>query len=191
MKYSQLHLLRSFFCQRADIPPASWTMSNVWVTVASRARCAAPSAQRQPLLQLFRGFYRYQSSHAFARGQETSIAIRNAQGISKARTTTLLRQQSQYSTSATKPTPAADDSKLQPATTSASYTEGVVENASDSDEAVTWRDYDPEGGMPLPDGERTQAEIDAIFGTEGMDVDTGNYILSAPESLRHCMTLRM
>jgi rhomboid-like protein len=32
--------------------------------------------------------------------------------------------------------------------------------------------------MPLPDGERSQAEIDAIFGSEGMDVDTGNYILS-------------
>lgn len=93
----------------------------------------------------------------------------------------MLRQRSQYSSSPSKPnrnlTP-ADDSKLQPATTSASYTEGVVENSSEDDLAVTWRDYDPEGGMPLPDGERSQAEIDAIFGTEGMDVETGNYILS-------------
>lgn len=153
-------------------------MSNAWVTVASRARCAAPSTPRQPLLQLFRGFHRYNSSNAFARGHEKSRAIRNAQGISKARTTALLRQQSRYSTSTSKSTPPADDAKLQPATTSASYTEGVVENTSDDDAAVTWRDYDPEGGMPLPDGERTQAEIDAIFGTKGMDVDTGNYILS-------------
>jgi rhomboid-like protein len=93
----------------------------------------------------------------------------------------LLRQRSRYATSASKPnrnSTAADDSKLQPATTSASYTEGVVETASSDDAAVTWRDYDPEGGMPLPDGERSQAEIDAIFGSEGMDVDTGNYILS-------------
>lgn len=156
-------------------------MSNAWVTVASRARCAAPSAQRQPLLQLFRGFQRYNSSHAFARGQETSRAIRSSHALSKNRTTALLRQHSPYSTSTDKPihnSTAADDSKLQPATTSASYTEGVVENASDDDAAVTWRDYDPEGGMPLQDGERTQAEIDAIFGTEGMDMDTGNYILS-------------
>jgi rhomboid-like protein len=93
----------------------------------------------------------------------------------------LLRQRSQYATSAGKPnrnSTTADDSKLQPATTSASYTEGVVETASNDDAAVTWRDYDPEGGMPLPDGERSQAEIDAIFSSEGMDVDTGNYILS-------------
>jgi rhomboid-like protein len=93
----------------------------------------------------------------------------------------LLRQRSQYATSASKTnrnSTTADDSKLQPATTSASYTEGVVETASSDDATVTWRDYDPEGGMPLPDGERTQAEIDAIFGSEGIDVDTGNYILS-------------
>lgn len=43
---------------------------------------------------------------------------------------------------------------------------------------MTWRDYDPEGGMPLPEGELSQAEIKAIFGSEDMDVDTGNYILS-------------
>jgi rhomboid-like protein len=146
------------------------------VTVASRARCAAPAAQRQPLLQLFRGFQRY---HAFAHGQGTSKAIRHS--FPNARTTYLLRQRSQYSTSPSKSnvdSTKVDDSKLEPANTSASYTEGVVEDASDDEAATTWRDYDPEGGMPLPDGERSQAEIDAIFGSEGMDVDTGNYILS-------------
>jgi rhomboid-like protein len=153
-------------------------MSNAWVTVASKALCTAPR-RSQPLLQLFRAFHH--SSHAFARGQEKSKAIRNSQAICNIRTTTLLRQRSPYATSADKPnrkSTTADDSKLQPATTSASYTEGVVETASSDDAAVTWRDYDPEGGMPLPDGERSQAEIDAIFGSEGMDVDTGNYILS-------------
>lgn len=70
-----------------------------------------------------------------------------------------------------------DPSKLQPANTVGSHTEGVVDDTNAKDEAATWRDYDPEGGMPLPQGELSQAEIDAVFG-EGMDADTGNYILS-------------
>lgn len=67
-----------------------------------------------------------------------------------------------------------NDSRLQPATTVASHTEG----APAVSEELTWRDYDPEGGMPLPGGERSQAEINAIFGGEQLDADTGNYILS-------------
>lgn len=152
-------------------------MSNAWVTVASKARCAAPSAQRQPLLQLFRGFQRYHGSHAFSRGQ-TSKAIKSSRAISNTRTSALLRQQSWYSTSTHK---SADDSKLQPATASGSHTEGTVEYVEyglDDEAAVTWRDYDPAGGMPLPGGERLQAELDEIFGSGSVDVDTGNYILS-------------
>ncbi|CZT16889.1 uncharacterized protein RCC_02724 [Ramularia collo-cygni] len=72
--------------------------------------------------------------------------------------------------------PPSNDSRLQPPTTVASHTEGAP--SSLSQEPLTWRDYDLEGGMPLPNGERTQAEINAIFGGEQLDVDTGNYILS-------------
>jgi len=32
--------------------------------------------------------------------------------------------------------------------------------------------------MPLPNGERSQPEINGIFGTEDLDADTGNYVLS-------------
>lgn len=58
----------------------------------------------------------------------------------------------------------------------ASHTEGLdpVEEA----EQLSWRDYDPAGGMPLPGGELSQPTINAAFGTEGLDADTGNYILS-------------
>lgn len=65
---------------------------------------------------------------------------------------------------------------VQPAATIASHTEGVVE--PDDAVAPTWRDYDPEGGMPLPGGERSQPEINGIFGSEELDADTGNYVLS-------------
>lgn len=67
------------------------------------------------------------------------------------------------------------DSKLQPATTVASHDEGTV--PIDEPALLTWRDYDPEGGMPLPQGELTQPEIDAIFGQD-TDEQAGNYILN-------------
>jgi rhomboid-like protein len=162
-------------------------MSNAWLTIASRARCAASPAPRQPILQFFRAFPRHKSSSATrntakVRAQDSSHAhaVKKSARISKA--TSQILQQSRYSPAAKSskldPTPPADDSKLQPATTSASHTEGIVESPVEEDTAITWRDYDPEGGMPLPDGERSQAEIDAIFGSEGMDMDMGNYILS-------------
>lgn len=67
-----------------------------------------------------------------------------------------------------------NDSRLQTPKTVATHTEGIPE----PEEQLTWRDYDPEGGMPLPNGERSQGEINAIFGGEQLDADTGNYILS-------------
>jgi rhomboid-like protein len=165
-------------------------MSNAWLTIASRARCAASPAPRQPILQFFRAFPRHKTtctnatpSTAKLRAQDTSHAHavnKKTGGFSKA--TSQILQQSRYHSAAKNskldPATPADDAKLQPATTSASHTEGVVETPADEDKGITWRDYDPEGGMPLPDGERSQAEIDAIFGSEGMDVDMGNYILS-------------
>ena len=68
----------------------------------------------------------------------------------------------------------SSDSKLEPAQTVASHTEGILEETED----LTWRDFDPVGGMPLPDGELSQRQINGIFGNEDMDVNTGNYILS-------------
>lgn len=156
-------------------------MSNAWIAVASRARCAAPAAQRQPILQLFRGFQRYYASHNVARGQSASYVTKRSQSFPSGKTTALLCQQSRYYSVTNKPNldpTVSEDSKLEPANTSASHTEGTLEQTAEEDTGVTWRDYDPEGGMPLPDGERSQAEIDAIFGSEGMDADTGNYILS-------------
>jgi rhomboid-like protein len=162
-------------------------MSNAWLTIASRARCAASPAPRQPILQFFRAFPRHKSTNATRntsklRAQDTSKAhaVQKSGNVSK--TTSQILQQSRYPSAAKPsksdpPTP-ADDAKLQPATTSASHTEGIVEALAGEDTGVTWRDYDPEGGMPLPDGERSQAEINAIFGSEGMDADMGNYILS-------------
>lgn len=57
--------------------------------------------------------------------------------------------------------------------TSVSHAEGATAES----EELTWRDYDPMGGMPLPIGELPQTEISSIFGP-ATDVDTGNYILS-------------
>ena len=163
-------------------------MSNAWLTIASRARCAATTpAPRQPISQFFRALPRHKSTNAARntaklRPQDTAHAhvANKTAGISKS--TSQILQQSRYSTAAknpkSDPTTPADDAKLRPATTSASHTEGIVETPAEEDLGVSWRDYDPEGGMPLPDGERSQAEIDAIFGSGEMDADMGNYILS-------------
>ncbi|TKA60185.1 hypothetical protein B0A55_11527, partial [Friedmanniomyces simplex] len=70
-----------------------------------------------------------------------------------------------------------DASKLEPAQAVVSHTEGLA-SGEEKEGAVTWRDYDPEGGMPLPDGELSQLEVNSIFGNEGVDIDNGNYILS-------------
>ncbi|KAI6806786.1 rhomboid-domain-containing protein [Hortaea werneckii] len=71
---------------------------------------------------------------------------------------------------------ALPDSGLGAAPTVASHSEGLPVEEDDS--GLTWRDYDPEGGMPLPEGDRSRSEINAIFGEQDMDADTGNYILS-------------
>lgn len=76
---------------------------------------------------------------------------------------------------------ARNDARLQAAPTVASHTEGVPaggEEEEEEEEALTWRDYDPAGGMPLPNGELSQPEINAVFNGEEVDADTGNYILS-------------
>ncbi|KAF2717561.1 hypothetical protein K431DRAFT_288440 [Polychaeton citri CBS 116435] len=59
----------------------------------------------------------------------------------------------------------------------AEHTEGAVH---ESDSPLTWRDYDPTGGMPLRTTEFLQAEIDTIFDSspDQLDTDRGNYILN-------------
>ncbi|KAH9827088.1 Rhomboid protein 1, mitochondrial [Teratosphaeria destructans] len=53
--------------------------------------------------------------------------------------------------------------------------------AEAGEEELTWRDYDAEGGMPLPgrEADLSQEELDGVFGTtpHPIDRDTGNYIL--------------
>lgn len=56
-----------------------------------------------------------------------------------------------------------------------SHAEGLEDDLASS--TLTWRDYDPQGGMPLPGGERDTVEIASIFGND-MDTETGNYVLS-------------
>ena len=69
----------------------------------------------------------------------------------------------------------SEEAKLEEPPRTGSHTEGLDPAEYD---ALTWRDYDPAGGMPLPHGELGQPEINAVFGTEKMNADTGNYILS-------------
>lgn len=174
-------------------------MNNVWTAIAFSAPCATRYAPRKPLLQLFNGYTRNQSTKAFqltsCRRRDWSSGLRSTSRGEYAR-----EWRSCYTTSAvlssksrtkqkqlkavpkhTKPAPApaqkvapANDSKLESAPVVASHTEGAPE----AEEPLTWRDYDPEGGMPLPEGERTQPQINSIFGSEELDADTGNYILS-------------
>lgn len=41
---------------------------------------------------------------------------------------------------------------------------------------LTWRDYDPDGGFPLPEGDLAPIAIQKIFGSD-MDAEMGNWIL--------------
>ena len=72
--------------------------------------------------------------------------------------------------------PKPSDSKLEAAPIVASHTEGSI--LPSEPEVLTWRDYDPAGGMPLPEGELSQPQLNAVFDSEELDVDTGNYVLS-------------
>ena len=191
-------------------------MSNMNMNMWTSFACSLPRRQHtqvraSPLLQLFNGYAKSQSTRSFAQWSQASLSsrgLRQAQGqrhdrdrgrdrslrsaISAFSTTSCLaarpkgaasRKQPGQSKGPAIPTAqtkadkvktaaATTDAKLEPAPTIASHTEGLEA------EQLTWRDYDPEGGMPLPGGERSQPEINAIFNGEDVDVDTGNYILS-------------
>jgi rhomboid-like protein len=172
-------------------------MENVWSTIASRAACA-PGSRARPLLELFNGYARCQtrckaslsqSWHAQRLATEVRRAQTRysapAQGRLFATTPTCWaarskkpRRPASKPLNAVKPTEAiAPASQVEPAPTVASHTEGLPPE-EDGEGTITWRDYDPEGGMPLPGGELPQPEINAVFGGEQVEADAGNYILS-------------
>ncbi|QIX01400.1 hypothetical protein AMS68_006917 [Peltaster fructicola] len=62
------------------------------------------------------------------------------------------------------------ESNVEPAPNSGTHREGQLDTEQ-------WRDYDPAGGLPLPDGELSQEQVNAIFTGSEIDVDNGNYIL--------------
>lgn len=67
------------------------------------------------------------------------------------------------------------DAPVEPAQTTASHAKELL---PEEEEGLTWRDYDPEGGMPIPIGELSQPVINVVFGGEEIDAETGNYILN-------------
>lgn len=184
-------------------------MNNVWTAVATRVPCRSTSPRNTttPLLQLFNGYAKSQSSRGFAQwstlqqprwshvkkspfstasclcarkpaassGTASKAARTSAPKTRKSATAAAAINESIPQKTIESVAKATSDSpaKLEPAPTVVSHTEGLPPR----DELLSWRDYDPEGGMPLPGGDRTQAEINAIFGSEEIDAANGNYIL--------------
>ncbi|KAK4560309.1 hypothetical protein LTR86_005503 [Recurvomyces mirabilis] len=182
-------------------------MNNVWTAIALRAPCARRQ-QTKPLLELFNGYARSRRSrsHSYSpvapcggTAQTSTWHTRQIQRPSAFSTI------ASVSARARPPPPAKFDpdvarrldeaearpraerkvgreqtealSTLRPVDTNASYREGVI--AEDEDEGkITWRDYDPEGGMPLPNGELRGSKLQQVFDSNAVDADTGNYILS-------------
>lgn len=168
-------------------------MSNLWTAIAFKATPCARPAQTKPLLQLFNGYARYQSRRYSQPGRQEggykcSVTLQASTSPRRAFSTTTclaargkrpprppapLKYDAKYAPAQPKPEPQAT---VEPAPTVASHTEGLP--PAEEDEGITWRDYDPEGGMPLPNGEREPPEINGIFGNEDLDADTGNYVLN-------------
>ncbi|KAK0323568.1 hypothetical protein LTR82_005315 [Friedmanniomyces endolithicus] len=160
------------------------------------AAISAPRVRRQagPLLELFHGYAKCRNisrnAAPFVVQQDVQLRTRHLEPF---RTTTRVFSASALLSAKAKPARPPppphgnhisrpgrrkpDASKLEPAQTAVSHTEGLA-SAVEEEELVTWRDYDPEGGMPLPNGDLSQPDIKKLFGSEGVDVDNGNYILN-------------
>ncbi|SMR43085.1 unnamed protein product [Zymoseptoria tritici ST99CH_1E4] len=162
-------------------------MSNVWTSMAFRAPCAARQTRSQPLLHLFNGYSRTtscvkQTALSSAKQWRVKAGLNgDLQSTGRAFSTSSYagaRKRNLRATPSNAPKAAnpANESRLEPAPTVVAYTEGLA--GTTGEEELTWRDYDPAGGMPIPAGERSQADINEIFDAEDVDVDTGNYILS-------------
>lgn len=173
-------------------------MNNVWTTIAFRAPCAARQLRYKPLLHLFNGYARSLSgcnvrSASIWSPVPTALPSQiHRDGFS---TSTFLSAKDTgrkvgMKAPRSKPSStlkAAKDPHPQVNTTSTATSEGGfkdedfksnVHKQENFNDVLTWRDYDPTGGLPLPSGELEQAKIHDIFGSEEMDADTGNYILS-------------
>lgn len=158
-------------------------MSNVLVSIASRPPCLSTAARRIPFLQLFSSLqfrdapFRKASSSCLGILEQANSSQRSWQGTRQLSTSVRLGASKRApsvstSTSTTKQNPnILPSSRLQPTDQEASHTEGVLDTE-------TWRDYDAEGGLPLPNGELSQRDIHTVFRGENVGVDTGNYILS-------------
>ncbi|KAF4549418.1 Rhomboid-like protein 1 [Elsinoe fawcettii] len=46
-----------------------------------------------------------------------------------------------------------------------------------SEERLTWRNYDPDGGLPLPSGDLKPTELNAVFSEKVEDAEVGNWII--------------
>ncbi|KAK1812013.1 hypothetical protein LTR12_013629 [Friedmanniomyces endolithicus] len=160
------------------------------------AAISAPRVRRPtgPLLELFHGYAKCRNisrnAAPFVVQQDVQLRTRH---LERFRTTTRVFSASALLSAKAKPARPPppphgnhisrpgrrkpDASKLEPAQTVVSHTEGLA-SAVEEEEPITWRDYDPEGGMPLPNGDLSQPDIKTLFGSEGVDVDNGNYILN-------------
>lgn len=179
-------------------------MNNVWTSIAFQTPCASRRAQAKPLLQLFNGYVKYhRSSYSHQPSSTASLLLKpNEQQHTRSqlpycstshhkvkpgarhafssstflsargkRTWDLLQARAH-----SKPPPAPRTGPVK-AVASPKHDPLPATPAAEEADPLTWRDYDPEGGMPLPEGERTPSGINAIFAGEDVDADTGNYIL--------------
>ncbi|KXL46140.1 hypothetical protein M433DRAFT_157158 [Acidomyces richmondensis BFW] len=157
-------------------------MNNVWwVSIAFRAPCARQT-RAKPLLHLFTGYTRYANQH------HPSLrlgGIRRCQLYEKRAFTTSSLLEAKHKTSKSHSPKSKSqsgkanvpDSILKPAPTVASHLEGIPAKSTVDEEPLTWRDYDPEGGMPLPGEEPSKSELKQVFG-DHVDEEQGLYILN-------------
>lgn len=164
-------------------------MNNVWTTIATRTPCAVRQSRSRPVFELFNGYAKRYNSRWMHPGSREP-RIRNVAGLkanienhSRCFSTSNILCDRRRGPPAVKGWKSRDgvgrkfeDANVQEPQRAASHTEGL--DPSEQDEGLTWRDYDPAGGMPLPNGELSQAEINAVFGAEELDANTGNYILN-------------
>lgn len=166
-------------------------MNNVWTSIACQAPGAVRQVRAKPLLHLFNGHARSMrvqcsptswtvrseavhpalkfsfSTSSWLRAKNTATVRPGGTASAEASLSKSPFPAKNATTQSTFSTPeSASDglpsSTLQPAQAVGSYTEGVVES-NDEEGQLTWRDYDPEGGMPLPDGEVPPEQARAIF----------------------------
>nr|POE47787.1 presenilins-associated rhomboid-like protein, mitochondrial [Quercus suber] len=177
-------------------------MNNVWISIAFRAPCSCvvSAGRARPLLSLLNGLHYYGiSQHAgyvAARVARNLPVVRqpcayNVLGFRQNRralisTSSVLqakrvkaRRGNSVSSNTTHPAAAP---KLEKAPVIASHSEGAPLNDDEVSrkptEELTWRDYAPEGGMPLFERDLELPELEQIFGVGNITPEEGNYVLN-------------